>query len=304
MTEDVCVLIPTLDEAETIGDVIDGFRAEGYENVLVIDGGSADETREIARDHGARVVEQRGEGKGQAVIEALEEIDAEYVLLVDGDATYRPEDADAMLEPLREGRAEHVIGNRFADMHPGAMTRLNRLGNRLINRTFAVVHHHNLTDVLSGYRAFSVDAIERLDLSSNGFGIETELAVECVRQGVDTEVVPIGYRPRPDGSETNLHPLRDGAVIALTLYRLAKLNNPILYYGAIGSTSMLAGGVLGLYVGYRWFVEGISHEVLALLGSFAILLGIQIIMFGVLSDMIVTLHREQRRRIEQITDDE
>ncbi|MFC7114833.1 S-layer glycoprotein N-glycosyltransferase AglJ [Natronoarchaeum sp. GCM10025703] len=304
MTEDVCVLIPTLDEAETIGDVIDGFRAEGYENVLVIDGGSADETREIARDHGARVVEQRGEGKGQAVIEALEEIDAEYVLLVDGDATYRPEDADAMLEPLREGRAEHVIGNRFADMHPGAMTRLNRLGNRLINRTFAVVHHRNLTDVLSGYRAFSVESIERLDLSSNGFGIETELAVECVRQGIDTEVVPIGYHPRPDGSETNLHPLRDGAVIALTLYRLAKLNNPILYYGAIGSTSMLAGGVLGLYVGYRWFVEGISHEVLALLGSFAILLGIQIIMFGVLSDMIVTLHREQRRRIEQITDDE
>jgi len=304
MTEDVCVLIPTLNEATTIGDVIEGVRSEGYETVLVIDGGSTDGTQSIARDHGADVLEQSGDGKGQAVTEALDRVESKYVLLLDGDGTYRPEDADTMLEPLREGRAEHVIGNRFADMTPGAMSRLNRFGNRLINRTFGAVHHRNLTDVLSGYRAFTVDSARQLDLSANGFGIETELAVECVRQGIDIEVVPITYEPRPDGSETNLHPLRDGAVILLTLYRLAKLNNPMLYYGSIGLTSGTVGVVLGLYVGYRWFFEGISHEVLALLSAFTILLGVQILMFGVLSDMIVTLHREQRRRIERIAEDE
>ncbi|MCL9813130.1 S-layer glycoprotein N-glycosyltransferase AglJ [Natranaeroarchaeum aerophilus] len=304
MPEDVCVLIPTLDEAATIGDVIDGFRANGYETILVIDGGSTDGTQAIARERGADVLEQSGRGKGQAVMEALDRIETEYVLMLDGDGTYQPEEAAAMLEPLRDGRAEHVIGNRFADMEPGAMTRLNRFGNRLINRTFAVVHHRNLTDVLSGYRAFTADSVRQLDLSANGFGIETELAVECVRQGIDIEVVPIGYEPRPDGSETNLHPLRDGGVILLTLYRLAKLNNPMLYYGSIGLASGMVGVALAGYVGYRWFFEGVSHEVLALLSAFTILLGVQIVMFGVLSDMILTLHREQRRRIERIAEDD
>lgn len=297
---DVCVLIPTLDEAATIGGVIDAFRERGYDNVLVADGGSSDGTREIAEDRGARVFVQSGSGKGQAVREALRRIDAEYVLMLDGDGTYRPEDADALLEPLREGRASHVIGDRFAEMHPDAMSRLNRVGNGIINRAFGVVHHRDLGDILSGYRAFTTESVEHLDLTADGFGIETEFSVECVRHGVDTEVVPIRYDPRPDGSETNLHPFRDGATIMLTLYRLAKMNNPLFYYGSVGAAAILSGALVATWVAYRYFVAGISHEVMAMLAGFGVLLGVQLLMFGVLSDMIVTLHREQRQRLERI----
>jgi len=297
---DVCVLIPTLDEAATIGDVIDEFRELGYDNVLVADGGSSDGTREVAEDRGARVFVQSGSGKGQAVREALRRIDAEYVLMLDGDGTYRPEDAEALLEPLREGRASHVIGDRFAEMHPDAMSRLNRVGNGIINRAFGLVHHRDLGDILSGYRAFTIESTEHLDLTADGFGIETEFSVECVRHGVDTEVVPIRYDPRPDGSETNLHPFKDGATIMLTLYRLAKMNNPLFYYGSIGVSAILAGVLVAAWVAYRYFVVGISHEVMAMLSGFGVLLGVQLLMFGVLSDMIVTLHREQRQRLERI----
>ena len=73
---EVCVLVPTYDEAETIGEVVDRFREQGYGNVLVVDGGSTDGTRAVAEDHGARVMVQSGSGKGQAVREALESIDA------------------------------------------------------------------------------------------------------------------------------------------------------------------------------------------------------------------------------------
>jgi glycosyltransferase (TIGR04182 family) len=300
---EVCVLVPTLNEAETIGTVVDDFSEHGFENVLVVDGDSTDGTRDIAREHGARVTVQSGSGKGQAVQEALRDIEAPYVLMLDGDATYRVEDADAMLEPLFSGRAEHVIGDRFADMESGAMSRLNRTGNRIINRAFRWIHGRNLQDILSGYRAFTRESAERLSLTESGFGIETEMAVECVKHGVRTEVVPIRYEARPDESETNLHPFRDGATIILTLYQMAKTNNPLFYFGSVGALSSLVGFVLGGYVAYDWFVPPrTSHEVIAIVSVFSILVGIQLLIFGVLSDMIVALNREQTRRLEELTE--
>lgn len=299
---DVCVLLPTLNEAETIGEVIDGFRAEGFEHVLVVDGDSTDGTREIAEDNGARVITQSGSGKGQAVREAVEHIEKPYVLMADGDGTYRPDDADQMLDPIFDGRAEHVIGNRFADMEEGAMTRLNRIGNRLINRMFSVIHGRNLQDILSGYRAFTRESFERFTLEADGFTIETELAVECVRRGVSTEIVPIRYEARPGGSETNLHPLKDGGRILVMLYALAKTNNPIFYFGSVAALGTLVGVSLGAFVGYRYLFAGVSHEVIALLSAFFILLSVQLLMFGVLSDIIVSMGREQTRRLEDISD--
>jgi len=301
--DDVCVLVPTYDEAETIGDVVAGFRDQGLSNVLVVDGGSTDGTREIAREHGARVIEQSGTGKGQAIREALGEIEQPYVLMADGDATYRPEDADAMLAPLLSGEADHVVGNRFADMESGAMSRLNRAGNRIINRAFGFVHGRDLEDILSGYRAFTRESVERFSLTSDGFGIETELSVECVKHGVPTAVVPITYRARPDESETNLRPFRDGAVILLTLYQMAKTNNPLFYFGSVGFFGLISGLVLAGFVGYDWFVRGISHEVLAVVSGVSILLGIQLLMFGVLSDLVVSVNREHNRQIDRLVEE-
>ena len=296
--EDVCILIPTLDESRTIGEVVDGFHEQGFTDVLVIDGGSTDDTRVVAEEHGARIVQQSGSGKGQAVQEALGMVESEYVVLVDGDGTYDPEDAPKLLEPLREGRAAHVIGDRFADMREGSMTRFNRFGNRLINRAFGYIHGRDFQDILSGYRAFTIASTERFHLRATGFGIETELAVECAKHDVPTAVVPITYRPRPEASETNLHPLRDGAVILVTLYRLAKTNNPLFYFGSLGALSLVFGGGLATYVGIEWFRYSVSHEVLAVVSGVAILFGVQLIMFGVLSDLILALHREQLRRLE------
>ncbi len=297
---EVCVLLPTLNEAETIGDVVEGYRRVGFETIHVVDGGSTDGTRKLAREAGATVTLQSGRGKGQAVRQGVAETDATYVLMADGDGTYRPEDAEMMLEPLFEGRADHVVGNRFAEMESDAMTRFNRIGNRLINWTFAAVHGRDLGDILSGYRAFTRDSFERFRLESDGFGIETELAVECVRNGVDTAVVPIRYEARPGGSETKLNPVRDGARIFLTMYALARTNNPIFYFGSVAAIGLGAGVALAGYVGYRHFVAGVTHDVLALLSAFFVLLSVQLLMFGVLSDIVVSVNREQTRRIEDL----
>ena len=303
---DVCVLIPTYEEAATIGSVVDGFRERGFSNILVIDGHSTDETRNIAREHGARVVEQsgrgKGTGKGQAVREGVARTTAPYILLLDGDGTYRPADAEALLDPLLSGEADHVIGDRYADMADGAMTRFNGVGNRMINRAFRTVHGRDVGDVLSGYRAFTRESFERCHPTAEGFGIETELAVECVKQGVEMVTVPITYHARPADSETNLRPVRDGARILLTLYRLAKTNNPLFYFGSAGALSGFVGAVLAAYVLVEWLTVRVSHEVLAVAAAFAVIVGVQLVMFGVLSDMILAINREQTRRFEALVE--
>ncbi|TQQ81761.1 S-layer glycoprotein N-glycosyltransferase AglJ [Halonotius roseus] len=297
---DVCVLLPAFNEAETITDVITSYQAAGFTDILVIDGGSSDGTRELAEEAGATVITQTGSGKGQAVRQAVAHIDAPYVLMVDADMTYRAADAEAMLEPLLDGEADHVIGDRFADMEAGAMTTLNRIGNRFFNGVFRAIYGANYVDILSGYRAFTTDSFERLTLTADGFGIETEMAIQCAKHEIDTTVVPITYRPRPDGSATNLHPVKDGSIILLELYRNAKTNNPLFYFGSVGLGSTTVGVVMLVFVLWRWLTLNITHELIAIGGVAMLLLGVQLLIFGFLADMIQSLHREQRDRIDRL----
>lgn len=300
---DVTVLVPTYDEEGTIGDVVTDLREEGFQDVLVIDGHSSDATRERAREAGAAVRLQSGRGggsqKGQAVREGLDQIDSEYVLMLDGDGTYQPTDAPALLEPLVSGPAEHVIGNRFADMAPGAMSRLNHFGNSVVDRLFATIHDSARMDILSGFRAFTRSSAERMRLTAEGFGIETEMSAECARLGIRMAEVPIRYEPRPDGSTTSLRPFRDGGRILLTMYLRTKTSNPMVYFGAASAFFGIIGVIAAIYVLVEWFTRTVSHEVIALLAAVSIIVAVQLLMFGLLSDLIVSLHREQMREIRE-----
>jgi glycosyltransferase (TIGR04182 family) len=306
--DDVCVLVPTYNEAETIEEVVTGMHEEGFDDVLVVDGHSTDGTREVAADAGATVITQseggRGSGKGQAVRDGVAYTTRPVVLMLDGDGTYLPEDAHDMVQPVLDGRADHVVGDRFANIQRGAMPRLNQFGNRMINHSFSAIHGQHLGDILSGYRAFTTESFHEMNLSADGFGIETEMAVEARRNDHRIQVVDITYVARPDASESNLRPFRDGGVILLTLYLRAKTHNPLFYFGSVGGVISLIGSVIGLYVLYDWFVNRISHEVLAPAGGFIFILGVQFLIFGVLADLLVSLHEEQRQRLERIARDD
>jgi Glycosyltransferases involved in cell wall biogenesis len=127
--DSVCILIPTLNEAPTIGALVREFRDLGYTHILVIDGKSSDDTRAIAAREGAKVVIQSMKGKGNAMIEAFGLIEQPYILMMDGDGTYSPSDAGRMLQPLLEG-CDHVIGDRLTDQNRDAFSRLNFLETR------------------------------------------------------------------------------------------------------------------------------------------------------------------------------
>ncbi|HNT09106.1 S-layer glycoprotein N-glycosyltransferase AglJ [Methanoculleus sp.] len=295
--DEVCIFIPTLNEAPTIAELIGEFKERGFRHILVMDGHSTDGTPDIARAAGAVVRTQTGRGKGNAIIEAVAIIDKPYVLMLDGDGTYAPDDAERMLDPLGLG-FDHVIGDRLAGPEGEAFTRLNLLGNQILNLMFKLAHGRDLHDILSGYRAFTLPSIRQMTLKESGFEIETEMAVEAVRHGQRITVVPVRYLARP-GTATKLNPLQDGAKIFSTIYRLAKMNNPIFYFGIIGLFISLAGSAIGVYVVLEW-LRNIEHLPLTILTVLLITIGFQIFMFGVISDMLLGFHRETTRQIEQL----
>ncbi len=295
--DEVCIFIPTLNEAPTIAELIGEFKERGFRHILVMDGHSTDGTPDIARAAGAVVRTQTGRGKGNAIIEAVAIIDKPYVLMLDGDGTYAPDDAERMLDPLGLG-FDHVIGDRLAGPEGEAFTRLNLLGNQILNLMFKLAHGRDLHDILSGYRAFTLPSIRQMTLKESGFEIETEMAVEAVRHGQRITVVPVRYLARP-GTATKLNPLQDGARIFSTIYRLAKMNNPIFYFGIIGLFISLAGSAIGVYVVLEW-LRNIEHLPLTILTVLLITIGFQIFMFGVISDMLLGFHRETTRQIEQL----
>jgi dolichol-phosphate mannosyltransferase len=297
--KDVCVLIPTLNEEESIEPVIREFRALGYENILVVDGHSTDATVAKARAAGARIFLQSGSGKGQALKEVFAEIVEEYILLIDGDGTYLPSEAGRVLDPVLKGQADHVVGNRLENVQGGALKRLNMIGNKMINRFFAAIYGVHLTDILSGYRAFTTDGIRLLDLSMPGFEIESEITIESVKKGLRIIEVPITYRPRPAGTKTKLHPFRDGLKIILTIFRMARTENPMFYFGLIGSFFGLIGFLIGVFVARDWFFWRIEHVPLTILTAILIIVGFQLFLIGMQGDMMASMHREMMRELHR-----
>lgn len=298
MSESICILIPTLNEGQTIRELVARFKKLGYDDILVIDGNSTDNTAREATEAGARVVEQTGKGKGTAIQQAFALIDRDITVMIDGDGTYLPEEVHKLIDPIVKGQADHVMGNRFANYEKGAFTSLNLLGNKILNRAFNLDFRVRLEDILTGYRAFNKKAIKAMDLNQSGFGIEAELTVESIKKDLKIKEVPISYRARAVGAPTKLNPLEDGFKIGYTIYKLGKTYNPMLYLSLIGAVFMFAGFITGIYIYLDW-LKHIDHIPLTIFAALLMITGVQIFIFGYLSDMTVQAQREMLRELRK-----
>lgn len=294
---DITILIPTKNEEEGIGEVIEGFKGLGYTNIFVMDGHSTDRTREIAKEKGATVVLQSGKGKGQAVAEAFKMIDTDVVVMVDGDGTYDPRDVTKLLQPIERGIAEHVIGNRLTGYEDGAFTRLNLLGNKVFNALFRFMYGVELHDLLTGYRALTKEVYKSVELEKHGFEVETELTVETIAKGFRIAEVPINYRRRK--GKANLHPIKDGWRIGKTIIELLVRYNPAKYLYFIGTIFLIFGFISGVYVVHEWF-NHISHTLLAIVTAILVLGGIQFIAIGFVMTYMFKVMAEVKKGLREM----
>jgi len=216
----IVVILPTLNEEETIGRVIDEIPRQALEEggykvqVLVVDGNSTDRTRQIAEEKGASIIVERRKGKGIAVTGALSSVDADFIFMLDADATYPPGAIPDMLKML--GSHHAVIGSRLKGRREkGAMRRLNLVGNRLLSLIATVFYCKRISDVCSGLWGFRGEVVKNLNLRATAFDLEAELFSQLAKRGYSIAEIPIYYRRR--ASPPKLRPLRDGTRIGWAL---------------------------------------------------------------------------------------
>jgi dolichol-phosphate mannosyltransferase len=217
----VAIILPTLNEEETIGKVIDEIpqsilEERGYEvRVYVIDGNSTDLTRQIAQEKGAEVIVEPGKGKGRAVRTAFEQVEADFVFMLDADYTYPATYIPYMLDILRQGCAV-VIGSRLkGERETGSMSGLNATGNRLLTLMASILYRTRISDLCTGYWGFRGEVIPNLRLSADGFDFEADLFTQVVKNGYSIIELPIYYRRRPTSAKLNS--IKDGFKIGWAL---------------------------------------------------------------------------------------
>ncbi|MBU4032208.1 MAG: glycosyltransferase family 2 protein [Candidatus Thermoplasmatota archaeon] len=222
----ISILLPALDEAETIGRVIDKIPMKelasiGYNvDVVVVDGHSKDMTCEIAQSMGARLLKQKGIGKGNAVQTAFDNFDGRFLFMLDADDTYDPKEILRMLPHLENGDFDVMMGSRLrGSISKGAMSRLNFIGNVALTRTANILfpNGHQVSDLCTGMWGFTDEVIHALDLEANSFDIEAEMYAKCVKSGFNVGEVNISYGKRTNSNK--LSALKDGAKIWFRLLK-------------------------------------------------------------------------------------
>jgi glycosyltransferase involved in cell wall biosynthesis len=211
----VGLIIPALNEEESIGLTLDGIRDAGLAQVLVVDNGSTDRTSAIARQHGAQVVIEPRRGYGQACLAGIAALrpEIEIVVFMDADGSDDPSGLFSLLQPICAGTADFVLGSRRAGFsEAGAMAPQQAWGNRLATSLLRWMHGANYSD-LGPFRAIRRDSLDALQMKDTGFGWTMEMQIKAYRAGLRVMEIPVCYRKRRKGQSKISGTLR-GTVMA------------------------------------------------------------------------------------------
>lgn len=236
----VAVLIPCYNEAATIAKVIADYKAVLPDaDIYVYDNNSTDDTAGIARREGAIVRREPRQGKGNVIRSMFRQIEADCYLMIDGDDTYPAEDAPEMVRMVLEENYDMVIGDRLSSTYFTENKRpFHNTGNVLVRKLVNGIFHGQVTDIMTGYRAFSWTFVKSFPVMSKGFEIETEMTIHALDKNFALTSVPVGYRDRPEGSVSKLSTFSDGFKVLGTIGKLFKDHRPLMFFSIVAAILM------------------------------------------------------------------
>ena len=292
----IAVLLPCYNEEAAIAATVAGFRkALPGATVYVYDNNSIDRTTAVAAKAGAIVRTERQQGKGHVVRRMFADIDADVYVMADGDLTYDPTAAPAMVDLLLAEQLDMVVGTRRheeKDAYRGGHV----LGNKLFTGLLSGLFGRSFTDIFSGYRVFSRRFVKSFPVLSSGFEIETEISVHALELRMPVGEVETIYAARPEGSQSKLSTYSDGSRILRTILTLYRVERPALFYGLIGFLLLVAAVLLSIPLVVTYVHTGLVPRVpTAILVTGMTIVAVLCFFAGLILDTVTRGRREVRR---------
>ena len=223
---------------------------------------STDGSGDLARAAGAKVRRVVQQGKGHVVRRMFQEIEADVYVMVDADDTYPADEVQKLIQPILNGEADMVNGDRLSSTY---MTENKRpghnFGNTLVCTLIRLLWGQRVHDVMTGYRAFSRMFVKSCPVLANGFEIETEMTLHTLDKRMSLIEVPVQYRDRPAGSFSKLNTVSDGIRVLLTIFNLFRFYRPELFFGTVGLVLLLASAGLFVPVLAEYFDTGLVPRI-------------------------------------------
>jgi glycosyltransferase involved in cell wall biosynthesis len=290
------VLLPCFNEEAAIGATVRGFReALPGAAIYVYDNNSRDRTREVAAEAGAIVRTERQQGKGHVVRRMFADIDADVYVMADGDLTYDPKAAPAMVGMLLADQLDMVVGTRRheeKDAYRGGHV----LGNKLFTGLLSSLFGRSFSDIFSGYRVFSRRFVKSFPVLSEGFEIETEMSVHALELRMPVGEVETAYGARPEGSHSKLSTYGDGWRILKTIVNLYRVERPVLFYGSIGALLVIAAIILAIPLVQTYLKTGLVPRFpTAILVTGMVIVAVLCFFAGLILNTVTRGRREVRR---------
>jgi glycosyltransferase involved in cell wall biosynthesis len=292
----IAVVLPCYNEEQAIPQTIAGFRAAlPQAEIYVYDNNSSDRTSEVAAAAGAVVRFETLRGKGNVVRRMFADVEADFYVMADGDATYDASAAPRMVERAYRERLDMVVGCRKSD-ELAAYRSGHRFGNRLLTSILSYFFGRSFSDILSGYRVFSRRFAKSFPAFAAGFEIETEISVHALRMRMPVGEVDTPYFARPEGSSSKLSTYRDGLIILSTILNLVRLERPLFFFGVIGGVLALASVLLAIPLFITYLETGLVPRFpTAILSATLMLLAFLVAFTGLILDTVVRGRREALR---------
>jgi len=231
------VCIPAYNQAKTVSDVV--LMSKKYaDEIIVCDDGSADNTFEIAKKAGATVIQHpvnRGYGCAiKTLFQAAKKRNADIMITLDSDGQHIPEQIPRLTESLLKNECDVVIGSRFLnDETKHKVPKYRSIGIKAITKFAKIASFENLTDAQSGFRAYSRNAVEKLELSEDGMSISTEILIDCKEKNLFICEVPIDVRYDIENSSSQ-NSISHGITVLSSVFRFASIRHPLLFYSLPG----------------------------------------------------------------------
>ncbi len=296
----IAVIIPCYNEEKSIAQTIDEHRAKVKEaDIYVIDNNSKDRTSEIAEEHGAIVIHEYKQGKGNAIKTAFRVIDAECYFMVDGDNTYPADKAQEMCDMVLTGKADMVVGDRLSSSYfTENKRRFHNFGNVLVRRLINFIFKSKVNDIMTGSRAFSYNFVKGFPIISKGFELETEMTIHALDKNYKIEEITVPYQDRDADNPSKLNTVGDGIKVLKTIARLFKEYKPSLFFNIFAFLSLVFSVCLLVPVMVDYAQTGLVAKFPSLIAS-GIFLLVSMLLW-ITGIILQVINRKQREIYELI----